>query len=237
MSRFHTKPNGGKAEGAEFRLATAKGDIIIALDADTYSRPETVSALAHDLRRGASGPSQATQGGQPGQPRDTMAGARVRHQPEPRPPRLLPRSTASPSCPARSARGGGRWSRTRRLQRRHAGGGPGPHARRCGARVIDRAMRTSDRLYRGARHAPDARAAAFPLVVRHAAVRVEARARFLDPRYGSLGFIAMPNIWIFQLFFPLISPMTDLMFLWTLARGSDRVISNISRNLHTRQPT
>lgn len=38
----------------------------------------------------------------------------------------------------------------------------------------------------------------------------------LNPKYGSLGFIAMPNVWIFQVFFPLISPLMDLMFLWTL---------------------
>ena len=38
----------------------------------------------------------------------------------------------------------------------------------------------------------------------------------LNPRYGTLGFIAMPNVWIFQVIFPLISPLMDLMFIWTL---------------------
>jgi hypothetical protein len=28
--------------------------------------------------------------------------------------------------------------------------------------------------------------------------------------------VAMPNIWIFQLFFPFISPVADLVFLWSL---------------------
>lgn len=37
-----------------------------------------------------------------------------------------------------------------------------------------------------------------------------------NPRYGTLGFIAMPNVWIFQVLFPLISPFMDLMFIWTL---------------------
>jgi hypothetical protein len=36
------------------------------------------------------------------------------------------------------------------------------------------------------------------------------------PRYGTLGFIAMPNVWIFQILFPLISPVMDLMLLYTL---------------------
>lgn len=37
----------------------------------------------------------------------------------------------------------------------------------------------------------------------------------LNPRYGTLGFVAMPNIWIFQVIFPLLSPLMDLMFTWS----------------------
>ena len=36
------------------------------------------------------------------------------------------------------------------------------------------------------------------------------------PRYGSLGFVALPNIFIFQVLFPLISPVMDLLMLLTL---------------------
>jgi cellulose synthase/poly-beta-1,6-N-acetylglucosamine synthase-like glycosyltransferase len=39
----------------------------------------------------------------------------------------------------------------------------------------------------------------------------------LNPKYGTLGFVAMPNVWIFQVFFPLISPLMDLIFIWTMA--------------------
>ena len=35
-------------------------------------------------------------------------------------------------------------------------------------------------------------------------------------RYGALGFVAMPNVWIFQILFPLISPVMDLMLLYVL---------------------
>ena len=35
-------------------------------------------------------------------------------------------------------------------------------------------------------------------------------------RFGTLGFIAMPNVWIFQILFPLISPIMDLMLLYSL---------------------
>ncbi|MBA2736896.1 MAG: hypothetical protein H0U50_08950 [Pyrinomonadaceae bacterium] len=37
----------------------------------------------------------------------------------------------------------------------------------------------------------------------------------LNPHYGALGFVAMPNVWIFQVIFPLISPLMDLMFIWS----------------------
>jgi cellulose synthase/poly-beta-1,6-N-acetylglucosamine synthase-like glycosyltransferase len=36
------------------------------------------------------------------------------------------------------------------------------------------------------------------------------------PRHGTLGWIALPNIFIFQLALPLISPIIDLMFLGSL---------------------
>ena len=43
------------------------------------------------------------------------------------------------------------------------------------------------------------------------------------PKYGTLGWIALPNIFIFQLLLPLVSPVIDLMFfgtvlIWGLAR-------------------
>jgi peptidoglycan-N-acetylglucosamine deacetylase len=36
------------------------------------------------------------------------------------------------------------------------------------------------------------------------------------PRFGSLGFIALPNIFVFQVFFPLISPVMDLVMIGTV---------------------
>ena len=40
------------------------------------------------------------------------------------------------------------------------------------------------------------------------------------PRYGSLGFVALPNIFVFQVFFPLISPAMDLLMLFTLTTSA-----------------
>jgi cellulose synthase/poly-beta-1,6-N-acetylglucosamine synthase-like glycosyltransferase len=49
------------------------------------------------------------------------------------------------------------------------------------------------------------------------------RDTLFRPKYGTLGWIALPNIFVFQLALPLISPIIDLMFfgsilLWGLAQ-------------------
>jgi len=43
------------------------------------------------------------------------------------------------------------------------------------------------------------------------------RDTLLRPRFGTLGWIALPNIFIFQLVLPLISPVIDLLFLGSIA--------------------
>ena len=42
------------------------------------------------------------------------------------------------------------------------------------------------------------------------------RDALLRPRYGTLGFVGMPSVWLFQLLFTAISPLADLFFLWSL---------------------
>ncbi|PYP77472.1 MAG: polysaccharide deacetylase [Gemmatimonadetes bacterium] len=42
------------------------------------------------------------------------------------------------------------------------------------------------------------------------------RDAFFRRRYGSLGFIGLPNVFLFQLLLPAISPVADLMFVWSI---------------------
>lgn len=42
------------------------------------------------------------------------------------------------------------------------------------------------------------------------------RKALLNKKFTGLGFVAMPNVWIFQILFPLVSPLMDLMFFWTM---------------------
>jgi cellulose synthase/poly-beta-1,6-N-acetylglucosamine synthase-like glycosyltransferase len=39
---------------------------------------------------------------------------------------------------------------------------------------------------------------------------------FFRPRYGSLGWIALPNVFLFQLLLPAISPLADLLFVYSI---------------------
>ncbi len=40
------------------------------------------------------------------------------------------------------------------------------------------------------------------------------------PRYGSLGFVALPNIFVFQVLFPLVSPVMDLLLVVSLVAAA-----------------
>lgn len=44
------------------------------------------------------------------------------------------------------------------------------------------------------------------------------RAALLRPAHGALGMVGLPNIWLFQLLFPLLAPAADLALLATLLR-------------------
>ena len=42
------------------------------------------------------------------------------------------------------------------------------------------------------------------------------RDLFLRPKAGTLGLIALPNVWLFQVAFSAIAPLADLFFVWSL---------------------
>lgn len=57
------------------------------------------------------------------------------------------------------------------------------------------------------------------------------------PRYGALGFFSVPNVLVFQIFFPLISPLMDLMLIFTifwtlLQQRSHQVDFSVTQNFH-----
>lgn len=45
------------------------------------------------------------------------------------------------------------------------------------------------------------------------------REALMNPKYGTLGLIALPNMWIFQIVFQILSPMVDIMMLVSIFTG------------------
>jgi cellulose synthase/poly-beta-1,6-N-acetylglucosamine synthase-like glycosyltransferase/peptidoglycan/xylan/chitin deacetylase (PgdA/CDA1 family) len=42
------------------------------------------------------------------------------------------------------------------------------------------------------------------------------RAMTFNPRYGALGLIALPQVWLFQIILSALAPLVDLLFLWQI---------------------
>lgn len=213
----YQKENGGKAEALNFGWRKASGEIIIGLDADTMFTSGTIAALAHrfaDERIGAVA-GNAKVGNRINIVTKWQALEYVTSQNFDR------RAFASLNCITVVPGSVGAW---RRKVLEETGGFSSDTL----AEDQDLTIQVRKLGYNigyeedaiGLTEAPDS-------------LRTLAKQRFrwsygtlqcmwkhknalLNPRYGTLGFVAMPNVWIFQVFFPLISPLMDLMFLWTL---------------------
>ncbi len=215
---LHRKSNGGKASALNYGIARARGEIVVGLDADTVFTPGTLAALVAPLERPEVGAvaGNAKVGNRVNLVTRWQALEYVTSQNLDR--RALSLFNAITVVPGAV----GAWRKSVVVE---LGGFSDDTlaedqdltitVRRAGHVIAyaDRAIAYTE--------APDT-------------VRTLARQRFrwsfgtlqcmwkhrdafLNPRYGSLGRIAMPNTWIFQLLFPAVSPIADLMFLWSLA--------------------
>ena len=215
--RIFRKPNGGKASALNYGIAQAGGEVIVCLDADTVFEPSTLRELVAPLRDARVGAvaGNAKVGNRVNLVTRWQAVEYVTSQNlDRRAFSLLDGITVVPGAV-------GAWRRS--LVEEVGGFSDDTLAedqdltltiRRRGYRIAyaDRAV--------GWTEAPDT-------------LRTLARQRFrwsfgtlqcawkhrdvlLRPRYGSLGLVAMPNVWVFQLLLPAISPLADLLFLWSL---------------------
>ena len=219
--RLFTKSNGGKAAALNYGLQHAQGEIIVALDADTIFPPYTIGALAArftDAQVGAVA-GNAKVGNRINLVTRWQALEYITAQNlDRRAFALLNGITVVPGAV-------GAWRRDVLAQ-------IGGFASDTLAEDQDLTLKVRKLGYQiayeenaiGWTEAPDT-------------VRGLARQRFrwsfgtlqcmwkhrdalLRPRYGALGFIAMPNVWIFQILFPLISPLMDMLFIWTLVSAA-----------------
>ncbi len=215
--RLFRKPNGGKASALNLGVDLATGEIIVALDADTVFPAGTIAALVArlaDPRVGAVA-GNAKVGNRINLVTRWQAIEYVTSQ------NIDRRAFALLNCVTVVPGAVGAWRRDLILQ---AGGF-------SGSTLAEDQDLTLVLLRRGWRVAYADDAIAFTEAPD--TLRALARQRFrwsfgtlqcawkhrdalFNPRYGTLGFIGLPNIWIFQLLFPLISPIADLLFLWSL---------------------
>lgn len=222
--KLYKLENAGKAEALNFGLRLARGEIVIALDADTLFAPQTIGALAHrfyDPEIGAIA-GNAKVGNRINIVTRWQALEYITSQ------NMDRRAFASLNCITVVPGAVGAWRRDLVLD---AGGFPSDtlaedqdltlQIRRLGYKIgyEETAVAWTE--------APDHLRSLAKQRFRWAYGTLQCMWKHLDalfrPCYGTLGFIAMPNVWVFQILFPLISPVMDLMLVYTLiSAGLDR---------------
>jgi cellulose synthase/poly-beta-1,6-N-acetylglucosamine synthase-like glycosyltransferase/peptidoglycan/xylan/chitin deacetylase (PgdA/CDA1 family)/spore germination protein YaaH len=215
--RVFRKPNGGKASALNLGLQHASGEIVVALDADTLFPAGTVAALVRPLadpRVGAVA-GNAKVGNRVNLVTRWQAIEYVTSQ------NIDRRAFSLLNCITVVPGAVGAWRRDIVLE---AGGF------RDDTLAEDQDL-TMTLLKRGWRiayadhavaytEAPDTLGALSRQRFRWSFGTLQCAWKHRDalfrPRYGTLGFIGLPNIWIFQLLFPFVSPVADLLFVWSL---------------------
>jgi peptidoglycan-N-acetylglucosamine deacetylase len=217
--RLFTKANGGKAEALNFGLREARGEIIVALDADTLFPPQTVGALARhfaDPRVGAVA-GNAKVGNRVNLVTRWQALEYVTAQ------NLDRRAFAALDCITVVPGAVGAW-------RRALIESAGDFASDTLAEDQDLTLKVRRMGYRieyeedavAWTEAPDTVRGLAKQRFRWSFGTLQCMWKHRDAllRHGALGFVALPNVWVFQILFPLLSPAMDLMFLWALASAA-----------------
>lgn len=231
-----TKENGGKAEALNFGWRRAAGEIIVALDADTLFTPSTIGALARrfgDRKIGAIA-GNAKVGNRINIVTKWQALEYVTSQNFDR------RAFSSLNCITVVPGSVGAW---RRSVLEETGGFSGDTL----AEDQDLTIQVRKLGYEigyeenavGLTEAPDTLRGLAKQRFRWSYGTLQCmwkhKKALFNPRYGMLGFAAMPNVWIFQVFFPLVSPLMDLMFVWTFVSAIIGYLEH--QQEYTRTPT
>jgi peptidoglycan-N-acetylglucosamine deacetylase len=216
-AQLFTLANGGKAEALSFGLKRAKGEIIIGLDADTLFTPTTICELAKkfaDKKVGAVA-GNAKVGNRLNMITKWQALEYITSQ------NLDRRAFASLNAITVVPGAVGAW---RREALERAGG----FESNTLAEDQDLTLRVRQLGYRIAyaehavayTEAPDTFKSLAKQRFRWSFGTLQCmwkhRRALFSKKFGALGFVAMPNVWIFQILFPLVAPLMDLMFVWTM---------------------
>lgn len=215
VSIYH-KENGGKASALNFGWRKAKGDVIVALDADTLFTPQTISALVHRFADETVGAvaGNAKVGNRINIVTKWQALEYITSQ------NLDRRAFSSLNCITVVPGSVGAWRRS--------------VLEECGGFSSDTLAEDQDLTIKvrrlgykigyeenavGLTEAPDSLRGLAKQRFRWAYGTLQCmwkhKSALFNPKTGTLGFVAMPNVWIYQIIFPLVSPLMDLMFVWT----------------------
>ncbi len=215
--RVYRKPNGGKASALNFGLGYASGEIVICLDADTLFAPDTVAELVeplHDPKVGAVA-GNAKVGNRINLVTRWQAIEYVTSQ------NLDRRAFSLLNCITVVPGAVGAWRKS--LVQKAGGFSEDTLAedqdltlsiRRRGFSIAyaDEAI--------GYTEAPDSLGGLAKQRFRWSFGTLQClwkhRRTFFHPRYGSLGFVGLPNVLLFQIIYPFLSPIADLMFVLSL---------------------
>ncbi len=217
--RVISQPNAGKAAALNFGITEATGDIIVVIDADTLLAPNAIRHLVQPLaddRVGAVA-GNAKVGNRVNLITRWQAVEYVTSQ------NLDRRAFVMLNCITVVPGAIGAW---RRSALHEVGGFRGDTLAedqdltltllRAGHRVAlaDRAIALTE--------APETFDALLKQRFRWSFGTLQCawkhRGALLNPKAGALGLVGLPNIWLFQLLFPLLAPAADVALLATLAR-------------------
>ncbi|MBI1809507.1 MAG: glycosyltransferase, partial [Gemmatimonadetes bacterium] len=215
--RVFRKSNGGKSSALNYGIARTEAEIVVCLDADTQFEPQTVTALVAPLADPAVGAVavNAKVGNRVNLVTRWQALEYVTSQ------NLDRRAFSLLDCITVIPGAVGAWRRSVVLE---VGGFTNDtlaedqdltiRIRRAGHKIgySETAIAWTE--------APDTISALGKQRFRWSFGTLQCAWKHKDallrPRYGTLGWIALPNTWLFQLLLTALSPLADLVFVWSL---------------------
>ncbi|MBI3791570.1 MAG: glycosyltransferase [Gemmatimonadetes bacterium] len=211
------KPNGGKASALNLALSRSTAEVLVCLDADTIFETETMARLVEPLHdpRVAAVAGNAKVGNRVNLVTRWQALEYVTSQNTDR------RAFATLNCITVVPGAVGAWRRSAVIE---AGGFSDDTL--AEDQDLTLALRRQGHVIAYAddaiawTEAPDTLRALAKQRFRWSFGTLQCAWKHLgalfNPRYGTLGFVALPNTWVFQLLFAALSPLADLLFAWSL---------------------
>jgi cellulose synthase/poly-beta-1,6-N-acetylglucosamine synthase-like glycosyltransferase/peptidoglycan/xylan/chitin deacetylase (PgdA/CDA1 family)/spore germination protein YaaH len=212
-----TKVNGGKSQALNYGIAQTHADIVVTLDADTVFRRDTVRKLVRHFvdPQVAAVAGNAKVGNRINLLTNWQALEYIASQ------NLDRRAFALLNCISVVPGAVGAWRRELLVR----AGGFAEETLAEDADLTLALLRLGYKIDYEAEalaftEAPDTVRAFVKQRFRWMYGTLQAAWKHLDtlfrPRYGALGMFALPNVLIFQILFPLISPVMDLLMIWSL---------------------